>query len=77
MFKLILIVSKMLIPLKESFNKIDLYASYSYRIEESFKAVYQNKLREAFSALQCHNDTYIQHAQREQKIVEVLSKLIR
>jgi len=32
-FKLILIMSKLLIPMKEAFVKIDLYASYSYRIE--------------------------------------------
>ena len=51
MFKLILIISKMLIPLKEAFVKIDLYASYSYRIEESFKTVSQNCIQSAFNDL--------------------------
>lgn len=50
-FKFILIVSKLLIPIKEAFLKIDLYASYSYRLEESLTVVPQKILREAFQSI--------------------------
>jgi ribosomal protein S7 len=44
-------MSKLLIPMKEAFVKIDLYASYSYRIEESFKAVAHNTLKSSFDQI--------------------------
>lgn len=41
----------MLIPLREAFIKIDQYASFSYRVEESLKVAPRRYLLEAFSQI--------------------------
>jgi hypothetical protein len=50
-FKFIIIISKLLIPLKEAFIKIDHYASFSYRLEESLSAAPRSYLLQAFSEI--------------------------
>lgn len=76
-FKLILIISKMLIPLKEAFVKIDLYASYSYRIEECFRPLYQNRLRLALDAIKARKPLLVSNLQGELRIAAVLERVIR
>lgn len=76
-FKFILIISKMLIPLKEAFVKIDLYASYSYRVEECFKPLYQNRLRFALEAIKARKPLRVIHSGAELKIAAVLERVIR
>lgn len=50
----IAVVSKMLIPLKEAFAKIDNYASFSYRLEESLKIAPRRYLLDCFNQIkQC------------------------
>ena len=44
-FKLTLILGKLLIPLKQSFDKINQYALYSYEIEEKFKEIALKNIR--------------------------------
>lgn len=46
--KLIFLVSKMLIPMREAFMQIDNYASFAYRLEESLKVAPNRYLLEAF-----------------------------
>jgi hypothetical protein len=45
----------MLIPMREAFIKIDQYASFSYRVEESLKVAPRRYLLEAFSQIKLAN----------------------
>jgi hypothetical protein len=57
-YKIIFILSKLLIPVKEAFVKIDQYASYSYRLEESLKIIPKFYLQTAFHQIK-HADMRI------------------
>jgi hypothetical protein len=54
-FKFIIVVSKLLIPVREAFIKIDQYASFAYRLEESLKVAPRRYLLESFKQIKNSN----------------------
>ena len=57
MVRMILIISKLLMPMKDAFQQIDSHASLCYQLEESLQVCPRAYLRDAFQTLQAHSQT--------------------